>query len=413
MRIITHDEVRHNVAPSRCRAVRVIVPVLMALTLAACSGETGTSKSENTAVKNSGPDCHLSFDTSGWTDFKDLSDRVDAGENVPKSDFLTYSQLPSVMLWNRSLDKTATSSDRIANWAEGVFWEKMGRRGKQKRTPDRSSYYFNSIYSLENRELIDTRLEELSKLRQCEMDSLNRYWIESENLPDSIILHFLPAKPEIRILDNNVIVDTGVLSAGSVDQFVRNIAALLYRRFQIIDGPNPLEVEGELSVAHSFRVVVNEGVTGWIDKATLLEFSDEHPTLHQVNIVPEDFFHKTQEAIGVMNRQLGKMLDDEADMAKRGRNFAEHMAGMNAYSQTGYGMSAVISARLGEDRLREASRSIPGFLATYQEAALMNPVPAPLPGQPGQILHETVPAMEPEMFTKLHAMLTRVFPDQE
>jgi hypothetical protein len=114
-----------------------------------------------------------------------------------------------------------------------------------------------------------------------------------------------------------------------------------------------------------------------------------------------------------MNRQLGKMLDDEADMAKRGRIFAEHMAGMNAYSQTGYGMSAVISARLGEDRLRKASRSIPGFLAAYQEAALMNPVPAPLPGQMGQELHETVPPMEPEMFTKLHALLTRIFPEQD
>ena len=71
----------------------------------------------------------------------------------------------------------------------------------------------------------------------------------------------------------------------------------------------------------------------------------------------------------------------------------------------------MISHRLGEDRLRQASRSVPGFLAAYQEAALLNPDPAPSPGLPGNELFETVPPLNPELFDKLHAMLSRIFPE--
>lgn len=411
MRMITHDVVHHNAPSPARRAILGIAPLVLILALAACSGDAGKTDSGRTAAATGEDTCAVIIDASAWTAFKALADRVDAGEDVPREDFFEYSRIPSVTQWILSLDSRAPNADRVAHWAEGVFWEKLGRQGKQKRSQDRSSFMFNSNFSLDNRRLIDTRLEHLAGPGKCELDSLIRYWIDPEKLPDTIALHFLPARPEIRIVEGNLFVDTGVLAAGSEGQVTRNAAALLYRSYQSIPGPNPMEVEGELALAHAFRILANEGVVGWIDKAAHLEFSKDHPTLFKVNLVPEEFFLKAQEAIGLMNRQLGKMLDDEADMAKRGRVFAEHLAAMNAYSQTGYGMSAVISHRLGEDRLKQVSRSVPDFLAAYQEAALQNPSPAPLPGKPGVRLPDTVPPLDPEIFTKLHALLSLTFPD--
>ena len=411
MRMITHDEVRHNVAPLRSFVIPGIVLVFLSLTIAACSPGGEEAEKPKAAVEAQKADCQLATDTSAWTAFKVIADRVDAGKNVPLDDFYDYGELPTITLWRRSMERDAPTAERIGNWLEGVFWEKLGRKGEQKRTPDRSAFLHNSNDCLQNRDRIDARLDELTGPRKCEMDKLIRYWTDPENLPENMTIHFLPARPEIRILEGGIFVDAGVLGAGSVDQVIRNAASLVYRRYQVIPGPNPLEVEGELSVAHAFRVLVNEGVTGWIDKAALLHFDEDHPALHKVKIIPEDFFSKAQEAIGLMDRHLGTMLNDEADMAERGKFFAEHLAAMNAYSQTGYAMSSVIFHRLGKDRLREASRSVPGFLAAYQEAALLNPDPAPIPGKPGSQLFETVPPLDPEISRQLQAMLTRVFPE--
>ncbi|MEN8005548.1 MAG: DUF5700 domain-containing putative Zn-dependent protease [Candidatus Krumholzibacteriota bacterium] len=408
--MITHGAARHNAATRRSLVIGGIV-LLLSLTLAACSGETGSAEKQEAPAKAKGDDCRLTTDISGWAAFTDIADRVAAKEDVPRADFDAFAELPSIDLWRQSLDTEGLTAQRIANWVEGVFWDDLGRQGSQKRSRNRSDYLHTSNYCLRNRDRIDARLAELTGPRKCEMDQLIRYWVDQENLPADLSVHFFPAKPEIRILDGALFVDTGVLAAGSVDQIIRNTASLHYRKHQTIPGADPKELVGEQSVAHSFRILANEGVTGWIDKAAHLEFDDDHPSLHKVNIIPEGFFRKTQEAIGMMNRQLEKMLDDEADMAQRGLLYSEHLAAMNAYGQTGYGMAAVISHRLGEDRLREASRSVPGFLAAYQEAALLNPVPAPVPGTAGIELFETVPPLNPDLFTKLHAMLTRVFPE--
>jgi hypothetical protein len=132
--------------------------------------------------------------------------------------------------------------------------------------------------------------------------------------------------------------------------------------------------------------------------------------LYKVKIIPEEFYLKAQRALGMMNRQLGPILADEDILIEKGQAFARHLAGRNAFSQTGFAMAAVISFHFGDERLREARGSVPAFLATYQEAALLNPVPTPAPGTPGVELYQTVPPLEPEIFTRLHALLTKNFP---
>lgn len=411
MRKITHDGFSHNA----CRLGRGLFSLgLMAaflLAAGACS-QSNEGESADTSQKTAGEStCAMTLDTSGWEAFLELTDRIEGGTDVSKPELDTYGKLPSVTVWRNSLGDDTPSSSMVGNWLEGTFWDDLGRQGKQKSSANRDFFIRTYRYSLGNRELINTKLAQLTGPEKCVIREMADYWIEPGKLPAEVKVYFLPAKPEIRILDGALVIDTGIVAAGSVGQITRQATSLLYRKFQFIEGGNPIELEGEEAVAHSFRIILNEGVTGWIEKADIMEFDEGHPELFNVKVIPEEFFKKTQQTIGVMNRQLGSMLTDEAEMLKKGQNFARHLAGMNSFTRTGFGMASVISTRLGDDRLRDASRSIPAFLAAYQEAALLNPVPAPVPGEIGIELYTTVPPLDPEIFTKLHAMLTRVFPE--
>ncbi len=416
MRIITHDTAHHNAAAAHIPLSVRYAPIVMfliglVLSVTACSRDTGTEGEPSAQSRDQSSTCALTTDTSAWVAFEELADRIATGEKVPKEDLDAFGDLPSVTLWRNSLAPGVPTAQRIGNWLEGTFWEDLGRKGKQKMSDDRAIFMRSYNYSLDNRDIINRRLAELTGPRKCDVDVMARFWIEDEKLPKNLVIHFLPAKTEIRIFEGSLLVDTGVVGAGRPDQVIRHMAALLYRKYQTIPGPNPIDLDGEEAVAHCFRVLMNEGITGWIEQTLTFEFDSNHPELYKVKIIPENFYLKTQEAIAMMNLHLGSMLDEEATMADRGKGFAMHLAGMNAFSHTGYGMSSVISARLGQERLRDAGRSVPAFLAAYQEAALANPVPIPIPGEPGVDLFLTVPPLDPEIFTKLEAMLTRVLPD--
>ncbi len=71
----------------------------------------------------------------------------------------------------------------------------------------------------------------------------------------------------------------------------------------------------------------------------------------------------------------------------------------------GYAMAATIARHLGEDRLVQVRDSVSGFVSAYQEAALMNPTPLPVPGRPGVSNNETMPPWSPEVFDWLMELL--------
>ncbi|MCK9995152.1 MAG: hypothetical protein KAH56_02595 [Candidatus Krumholzibacteria bacterium] len=416
MRMITHELAHHNEAALRSarfsrRVLTVMFLIGLIMTAAACSRDAGTDGNSSAESADQSSPCALTTDTSAWVAFEKLADRVGSGTNVSKEELDAFGDLPTVTLWRNSLGAPIPSANRVGNWLESTFWDELGREGNQKKGADRAIFTRSYRYSLDNRDRINKRLAELTGPRKCDIDEMARFWVESDLLPATLDIHFLPAKTEIRIFEGSLLVDTGVVGAGNSDQVIRHMAALLYRKYQTIPGPNPIDLEGEEAVAHCFRVMMNEGITGWIEQTVAFEFDSSHPVLYKVKIIPEDFFLKAQQAIDIMNGHLGPMLDDEATMVEKGQNFAIHLAGMNALSHTGFSMSAVIAAHLGPERLRDAGRSIPAFLAAYQEAALANPVPAPVPGAPNVELFNTVPPLDPEIFTKLETMLTRVFPD--
>jgi hypothetical protein len=410
--MITPERPRHNGAPARRAGALVGLLLLAALPLATgCSDQQDSRDGEAPAENAAATDCRISTDTSGWTAFTDLADRVAAGDNPSKAEFDAYGDLPAVTLWRNSLTPNTPRASRVGNWLEAAFWEQLEREGMQKTSAERANFSRRYTYCLSRREVIEEKLAALTGPRTCDLEELATYWIDPANLPETLTVFYLPGKPEIRISGDNLLVDTGVVAAGNTDQVIRQMVSLLYRNFQFVTGANPLDLEGEQAVVQAFRVLVNEGMTGWVEKAVDMEFDSRHPELYKVKIIPEEFFLKAQAAVGMMNRQLGDILADEETLAEKGNPFARHLAGMNAFSQTGYAMAAVISGHFGDERLKEVRDSVPAFVAAYQEAALLNPDPAPTPGDVGVVLYRTVPPLKPEVFSALMAILEKNFPE--
>jgi hypothetical protein len=299
---------------------------------------------------------------------------------------------------------------RVGNWLEGTFWTELGRQGPQKANADRSEFGRSYRYSITQRDRIDQRIRELSGPRKCDLQAQAEFWIEPANLPDTLTIYFLPAKAEIRVFEDVLLVDTGVVAAGSLDQIIRQMTSLLYRKYQYLEGPNPTELSGAAAVAQVFRIIMNEGLAGWIDRTVETHFALDHPTLAKFQVIPERYFTTAQKTINLLNRHLGPMLDGEAALTAKANDLVMTLGTMSAYNQAGYAMAAVIAARLGESRLRDSGRSVPAFIAAYQEAALQNPVPPPAPGARGVELHQTVPALKPEVFAKLQSFLQEHFP---
>lgn len=410
MRKITPDTLLHNAAGSLAGRTGAVTLVLGLILLAgACGGDDRSTGNRSGRQPSAAADCPVLIDTSAWTAFVELGNAIMSGQEYSPEELAAFGELPTLALWRDSMQPDSPSAQKIGNWLEGAFWEELGRQGKQKTNTDRKMFVRSYRYSYDNRAKIDAALAEFDGPARCRLDSLARFWIDPEALPDPITVHFLPARGEIRISGGSLFVDTGVVGAGSIPQLTRQMASLLYRNYGFLPGDNPVELEGAPAVAQAFRVLMNEGVTGWIEEATAMEFDPDHPQLYKIQIIPEEFFLKAQEAIGVMNRQLGALLDSEPEMTDKGQAFALHLGGMNAYSQTGYAMAAVIVSRLGVTRLREVRNSPPEFIAAYQEAALSNPDPAPIPGDPGVDLADTVPPLQPEIFAKLHAFLVQAY----
>ena len=182
---------------------------------------------------------------------------------------------------------------------------------------------------------------------------------------------FLPAKPEIRYHAGVVLVDTGVLVAGGSAQVVKQIAGLLYRRFLPASGVNPLELDGEASLAAAFTLLRNEGLANWIEDRPHTYFKSEHPSLGKVAVVPESFISTANFAVGLADSLLPGMFADPARMQAEAQTFSRTLAASGSFTKLGYAMAAVIAGHLGPQKLREAGRSPSAFLAAYQQAAAL------------------------------------------
>ncbi len=408
LRKIVHRPAYHNTPRA---ALLAILLIFLALGAAACDkkDDARTASSHNETVSETG-DCGIKVNIKPWVTFKDMAARMAAGQSVPRAELEDYGLMPAVAAWRQSLAPNSPRVGTLANWLESTWRDELGLQGKQKLNFDRITMSKNFLYAYGHRAQIDELLAEfISGDKPCVAGDLIEFWLSPENIPAPLVLNILPAMAEIRIFENEIFIDTGALQASGADQTVRHIVALLYRNLESLPGTTPLKVEGEQAVAECLRVMMNEGVAGWIEQTTQITFDREHHSLHKVHIVPEDFYRKAQQTVELFEESLPDLLADSTVMADRGLGFARGLAGANSFTKMGIAMADVIASRLGEERLRQVRNSVPDFLAAYQTAALLNDTPIPEPGTAGIKLYESVPPLDPKVYEPLHALVTRYF----
>lgn len=372
-------------------------------------GEISTQTSENqSAALQDGP---LRIDDSGWRAFRSLTDRIHAGEQLSLADLTELGEEKAFRIWSQSLGTNAPSPDRVGRWVEGTFRTELGRTGPVKFSGSRQSMIKTYKYSYRSRESVESQLREWSSPdhKKAFMDRA-KLWVTPANFPDPLTILFLPTLPELRYFSENVIVDTGVLYAGGNRQLENQLIALLYRNLQVAEIPPNQDSPAENSIANTFRILHSEGIATWIEDSPNTIFRSDHYSLFKVALVPDTYFQNGLRSIKFMNQYMPKMFSDTDEMNRLGPVFHVEARTGGTLPQAGYAMVGTIIHHLGENKLLEIRDSVPGFLAAYQEAALKNPIPLPLPGAPGSQLPESMPSLDPEVFEQIQQLLLRKFP---
>ncbi len=388
----------------------LMLSLLMAATLLISACEKGNSNSTGETKVNSDAVaelCHFTVDDSAWWAFMDLNKMTEEGISPTREQFQVYVDLPIISLWSSRV-KPPTPPSRLNNWLGAAFLNSDDYAKTGKKNMHRRHFKESFRYSMEHSQEISSRLKDFkSEGYYCELRKKIDFWISAEVVPDSLVVAFVPGKPEIRILENYLFVDTGVFNAGSFDQLTKQLAGIIYRSTMILEGDAPLASQGELAVANLFRTMMNEGIIDIIQDKPNTSFAASHPKLADVNIVPEIIFDHARDAISLMNLHLPQMLIQQSVMQEKGYDLAKTLKATASIIRTGYSMSATIVARFGEARLRATAGEPALWLAAYQEAALMNPSPTPATYETPDELHLCLPPFNDEVYPGLIKLLSR------
>ena len=407
---------RRPVGACRWKRVFLVLACLQgSLLFAGCQQQDQGASSTDTAEKAvvDQPHCPVIIDCSGWHRFQDLTETVTGGKILPLSDWEDLANTTGYTTWRNSYEKPTLQADVLGYWIAHAFDALPDSTPSRKGRPSLRFIGRSFSYSFTNREAISTILTGYEQGQAaCHIWDLVEEWVDRDKRPDSLRLVFLPGNDEVRTNENALLIDTGVLVAGGPAQLTRQLAALVYRSYQAIPGQNPIKVQGEAAVANTFRILANEGTAAWIEGLADTHFKLDHYSLGELNLIPEDFFRSGLSVIRFSHKQLPPLLEDPELMLAQGQAYARSVANAAALTTGGYAMATTIAENLGKDRLHQASRSVPAFVAAYQEAALANSLPLPAPGAVGRKLSESMPAFEPDVFAGIMSILAKEFPTQ-
>jgi len=387
--------------PHKLPSPRIFFPALalVGLMLLTACGSSDSEEPQKTA-RTGGSPCQVNVQTGPWDLFSEFCAATDAGQPPTREQLRAFPELPMVVAW-REVMTSRVPAVRIVNWLEFTF-SPDDLEGKNKATRDRAAFSRSYTYSMEHRQEIQSRLDSfLAEGVACKVRDEAAYWLDPEQRPDRLEIVFLPSKPELRIAEDRLFVDTGVLQAGRSEQLVRQLTGLLFRTKGFLDGPIATGLEGEAAVAHSLRTMMNEGILGYIEQLPYTQFHPDHPTLGDLAIVPEKVFAKGREAIDLLDTNIPRLAVDSRAMQEHGKNLAATLVASGSLKQGGYGMATCIVANLGRDRLRETVGSPAAFLKTYQEAANMNPSPVPDPYSVPDALPSSMAPLDEAVLTAL------------
>ncbi len=408
VRMISRNSLFHNGPHHRPDPVAVLAAFLLALAmfwgLAACN-RTSERPAAAPAVTGT-QDCPLTLDTTAWQEFVATGDLIIAGKKPQREDLQAFALTPAGGAWRRSLAPMVPPVLRCGNWVAAAFQDVLGQTMPGKVNKDRRTMAASYRYSYDHRALVDSLLTRLAAPEVlCGLQERLAAWIQPDSLPSHLVLACLPARPEIRVQADTVLVDTGVLAAGGLDQTLAQTLSLLYRTYEIPRVVNPEMLDGADALAEALVLIRNEGVAAFLENRAETYFRQDHPKLRKVVIIPQDIAYTAGRIVALADTTLPPLLSDPEALTSGAKDFARTMTASGGYSKLGYAMAATIAGNLGEERLRNDARTVSGFFAAYQEAAAMNPLPSPKPGAKGYPWYASVRPFDDHLYRQLQDLL--------
>jgi hypothetical protein len=400
VRKIAQPLAAHN---ARARLAAVVALSVLALALAGCR-ETHSSAAASAPRAAHG--CRLVVDTSGLAAFFAAAERLQAKPDTPAADVgAELEDQPVWNRWRRSFEPEVVPPTQLGRVLRAaVFGQESLTQIEAVKLVHRDAARCQA-FTLAQRAPIQAFVDDfVAQEAACGVWPLARAWIRPEALPDTLYVDLLACNAEIRRFEGHHLLDAGLAYAGGSEQTVRLLASVLYRQLEATPGSAPGEVAGDAVLAETLRVIRNEGIGAYIDDLPELFFSREHPTLSGASPVPERLCETARSNLQMIE-SVGARQVGQAAGARDFSGIHLNLVGSRGWQATGWFMARVIARRLGEPRLQAASHAVSDFVASYQEAALADPVKSD--AAPGTLDHyfDTAPAFSAPVFALMLEIL--------
>jgi len=355
--------------------------------------------------------CPLELDLSVIQAFEDLGARMAGGDSVPSQDTAALLAMPAYTLFLESGGESGLNARVFDNVLRHVFQDSTAAAkagtGEHVRSPKRQDLVESFTYLRDHREELQRFLVQFRNTQAgCQVFDLLKGFIPAEKMPRHITLVFLAVRPEIRYLDDQLLVDMGLALAAGPDQLAHIMASVLYRDIQAPETPKPSDLSGLAAMRATFEQLAFQGIAAYLESFGDLTFDPSHPQLASPPPLRREAIPSCPRVLENMDKYLQVVLGDEQQMREQGRIIDDLLRGGSSYEATGYAMAMLIAARLGEARLQQTVGDPRGFLEAYQEAALLKRIVAagPIPeGFPAEL--ELLPPFPEDLFPRLLAIL--------
>jgi hypothetical protein len=355
--------------------------------------------------------CPLELDLSVIQSFEELGARMTRGELVPQEDTAALFALPAYTLFVETGGESGLNAQVFDNVLRHVFQDSTHAAeegtGEHVRSPKRQDLVKSFTYLRDHQQELQRFLAQYRNTHAgCRIFERLEGFIPAEKMPQQITLVFVPLQPEIRYLDNQLLVDAGLALAAGPDQLGRILASVLYRDIQAPDISLPKDLSGLAAMRATFVHLAFQGVAAYLESFGDLTFDPNHPQLAKPPMLRREAIRSCPRVIENMDKYLRAVLDDEKQMREQGRIIDDLLRGGSSYDATGYAMAMLIVARLGEARLQQTIGDPRAFLEAYQEAALLKRIVAagPIPeGFPQDL--QLLPPFAEDVFPRLLAIL--------
>jgi len=402
-----------NRRPLRHNHTTLGILALLAIALTGCSGDKASQDQQPVGTRAEASSCQAVVTDHALAGFYQWADRIEAGEEPTVDDLSRLASQPAWDRWCRSFEPNVVPASHLGRT---VFIALRGReelpfklRDKSYRLDTVSAYEIN----LELRPQIEQFITDFAAAElACDVHRELQGWVPAELMPDTLYVDFVSSVPEIRFYEDHFMIDGGMALAAGKRQIVRSMSSVLYRQRMTVDGLAPDKAVGHGKVAQCMRLVYNEAIPAHIEELTELAFDPRHGLLAHAAAIPEDLANQAILTLGSMNKMLARLKDMPAPSEEQWQDVYRLFVGAQSWQPTGWFMAEVITNQLGEQGLRNATRSIPDFMAAYQEACSMQP--ARPTAEPGTLewYFQSAPKLSPEVATWMDGILREAFPQE-